>query len=96
MAYNNKVKSWIHMNYTYEFQCNQQDIAHLLSCNPNYIAVSIPVTKIIDILTKQEIIALGKMHDVWVPTKYAAQECRKLSKSINVIAVCKYYPSLLT
>ena len=41
------------MNYTYEFQCNQQDVAHLLSRNPKYVAVSIPVTKIIDILTKQ-------------------------------------------
>ncbi len=73
-VYDNNIRSWIHMDYAYELQCKEVDVNRYLSRNPKYIAVLVPVPKIIGILTRQEIVQLGKMHDVWVPTKYRVQQ----------------------
>ncbi|KAJ7620688.1 hypothetical protein DFH06DRAFT_1305935 [Mycena polygramma] len=50
--------------YVFEFQCPRVSLPDVLSRHKNCIAVTIPVAKILDLLTKPDILELSKLHDV--------------------------------
>ncbi|KAJ7661786.1 hypothetical protein B0H17DRAFT_1144512 [Mycena rosella] len=74
----NEIPSWIHMDYSFEFQCLKKDADQVLARHENYISVEIPLSNIIRLLTKTELIRLSKLHNVWVPIRLPVAKCRDI------------------
>ncbi|KAJ7749115.1 hypothetical protein B0H16DRAFT_1461289 [Mycena metata] len=85
----NSIESWVHMRYTYEFQCRHGDLTAILKKHKNCVAVRIPLEKILSHLTKADVLALSKVHEVWIPARLSASECRDRLKGHRVQADSK-------
>ncbi|KAJ7656746.1 hypothetical protein DFH06DRAFT_1298053 [Mycena polygramma] len=77
LVHANGIPSWIHMEYTFEFQCTRANLGEILERHRNCIAVQMPLSKIIHILTKPEVLALSKLHQVWIPARLSAAKCKE-------------------
>ncbi|KAJ6474036.1 hypothetical protein C8R47DRAFT_1076472 [Mycena vitilis] len=53
----NGIDAWIHMEYVFEIQCKREASPSILAAHRNCIAVDMPVSSMLDLLTKGDIIA---------------------------------------
>ncbi|KAJ7635512.1 hypothetical protein DFH06DRAFT_1139428 [Mycena polygramma] len=74
----NNIVAWQHMEYVFEFQCKRAELQPILAKHKNCIAVDIPISSMLDLLTKADIRSLSPMHDVWVPANLRVAACKKL------------------
>ncbi|KAJ6536066.1 hypothetical protein B0H19DRAFT_1079597 [Mycena capillaripes] len=76
MVNNNEIPAWVHMEYAFEFQCERDGLPAVLQRHKNCVAVDMPLSNMMDLLTKSDILSLSKLHDVWIPARMKVQECK--------------------
>ncbi|KAJ7677839.1 hypothetical protein DFH06DRAFT_1121399 [Mycena polygramma] len=74
----NNIDGWNHREFAFEYQCKKTEVRTVLERHKNCLAVDIPTSKILDVLGREDILRLSKLHDVWVPTRTKADKCREM------------------